>query len=1086
MLKFKIRKNTSNTNWNTFILDNTYLSPDRSYISGITTSTEPIASDSTVLVKKKDDDTYTNYLVANVKSAIIHGYVTYYRRIPEQRVSRTVDYFDRLLNRFSTKTISSKYVIYNDAVYYRYGFKTDVINSGYFINDRYYPVSDNSIVIDENIPIETDKVEIDGHIFTVFSSGSSSNSYYLRYNDESGPLTEINGSGYTVEIFPVSGYERVQKVVLYKNSENEISIDDIKAGAYRYYINVDGQPYKIAFNEEYDRYGVTYNDKFFPITHYNDSNPFIPVNPDVDGKTPLADVSGTTRCMPPFDNHVVRITQDENSATSVVSITTRIPDTETGTTYSYVMVGTSNVDGVEYAILSGDSRCEGNDLEYVAFVDESYETGKPLYKSDGEFVDYRETVGEIKTLDVYNSRKFSEFPVMESLETNSDGDFLIMMSSDENQFRIGDKIVAKSKGPIETTYELENDDETMYLMYNGKRYDAILHEFDTINLHGKEVRLFYDDDEFTYAHFVDDGETVHVKCEDFRVDFTNIGLSGATIHLQPGDYKYSADVDIEELPVPEYHIVMDDVFDHTYSTSPVENVFSIEEEGDYFIYVDDSISAGTALANILTIETTNRMAKRVDPTYLRVSLDGRVMPDYITQTYSGLSAYIINEYGNGASWDYGYPITQGNAIKIGVNYYKIFESKRLIYDDNGLVTDATIYSVTITEPQEFKFVIRETLGSTTALLYSYNDNLLNEQYVELSDETTPPERGYENLTPPYYPYGVAVINSNWDKYSFYFLDDIFGEENVSPEGGLIKAIERFEPTSSWDLNKIRSNLDTYQNAGYMNLQLPITTFVAPNPLKEDMRSNVLVNEYVTANINKIVDMEKIPFRMADENNNLIDRFSVYVNDYDLGLALNEYGVVPSSVKNSFLRMSFYDSTSTQTQELIGTMCMFFGGASIRNGSNNCGVDGLICEDIKADQSTTYNSVYSVYSSSTNKNTSSEGLTLYAFRYNYAVMKDMTVYMKLEYNNAKTGKIMPLCPRRRTPIKVGDLSKALYFTFTLRYDKDKGYLFIPYHYSTGSFSDRCWVIPETPKDGIHGGILLCKKPEILDESGLSLV
>jgi hypothetical protein len=158
------------------------------------------------------------------------------------------------------------------------------------------------------------------------------------------------------------------------------------------------------------------------------------------------------------------------------------------------------------------------------------------------------------------------------------------------------------------------------------------------------------------------------------------------------------------------------------------------------------------------------------------------------------------------------------------------------------------------------------------------------------------------------------------------------------------------------------------------------------------------------------------------------------------------------------------------------MCLFYGGASI---PGNHGTDGLIHEMLSIPNES---NVYSVYGSSLKKNTSSEGLTLYAFKYNYAITQSMPAYMKLEYYNAKTGKVTPLFPYRTTPIKVSELARTIYFPFTLKYDSQNGYLFIPSDRTENtSVGENCWTINNI--NGIHGGTLICKKPVLKDESGL---
>ena len=1199
MLTYKIRKTNSSINWKTFILNDIYLSPDMSFISGTTNSQEPIPNNSKILVKKKDDDTYATYLVSNVTPSIIRGYVHYSRKIPERTISRTVDYFDVNENAHSSKTISSTYIAYNDAVYYKYvypyshrvteatynnvsgktynfkknkyelfievdmssgltnnlpasGFSItidDVIThncqpsgckekfftdkftfeiaeekeggygigisnnvtastiiiksistsniNGYFINDRFYSAnSENEIIIDEHAPIESNIAVIDGHPFQIFSDGTSEYDYYLRYNEESVRLTKINDMDYTVEIFEDnSEYEKLQKVILYKTEDETITVDDIKGGGYRYYVTIDDEPYRIRFNEEYDRYGIFYKNKFFPVTYYYDEKPFLPSsNYNYVDTTPKEIVSATTRCMPPFDNHIIRVV-DETPVylfkdTKMISKATTL---EKGNYLFVISIESDKEIEGDFAV-----KFQHDGIVTIFYFDPSnkinYDRFEMLASGDCiisvyDFSNNPLTVSSMSIMnvspDINNGyMEYVDYTVTESLETDSDGDFLIMMTPDENKYNMGDKIIAKSNTPIESTYDLEYDNNNNeYLMYNGKRYDTIHHAFDTVNMYDEEHRIIYTNDDYTSGYCVINEDIINFKFNTINGEIiaqrtdpmflkvkksntimsdylsqSHSGTSGyvhseygyfkETVHntysesfdLMPGTYTFTADIDTSEMVEGEYYLVIDVDRPEEYTVLELTFFGDTKISGEFTIYGE---SSGPYQCNFGFRDNSQTYDCHVTATTLTVN--------------------------NDISWESGYTVTVNDAIKIGTNYYKVFDSNRLIYNNDNDYVESTIRKVTIKEPQEYKFIVRDVLGSGTLLLFPENNNFTYKTETTAGEKIT--EKTVNTLN------SIGMVSDNWENFSYYLLNDIFGEEKVTPEGGLIKMYESFEPVSSWDINKIRSNLDMYQPISYLNIQLPLTTFAVPNPLKEDLRSNIFTNEFADANVNKIVDMEKIPFRLANSNKTLIDRLSICLYDgYSFDFSLNEYGTVPSYVKNSFLRMSFYDSPNTQTQELIGTMCLFFGGASI---SGNCGTDGLIYENISTSFFNNLN-VYSVYSSSIKKNTSCEGLTLYAFKHNYELVNEMPIYMKLEFNDAKTGRRTPLCPFRTEEISLKNLSTTLYFPCVMTYNKENGYLFIPQEKQQGSTA-TCWG--EYNYDGFNTGVLFCGRPKIKNESGI---
>ena len=1117
MLKFSIRKNNSNNHWVPFIMRDIYLSPDMSFISGVTDSTELITSDSKILIKKKNDSSYNEYFVANVKKATISGKVTYYRRLPIMAISRVVDYFDKIANKYSTKTIEGQYVAYNDAVYYRYNHVVyqnghAVTIDGFFINDRFYSAGTESdyIVIDETADIESDKVVIDGHEFMVFSDGESTEQWKLRYNDVSDALKDINGSGYTVNLnTDPSTHERVQKVVLYKSPSQTLEADDVKSGGYGYYVTVDDTAYKIKYDKNFDRYGITYNNVFYPVTEYHDSNPF----------TPYASLSGCTFSISGTSYDVAK-NIDTGEIGIIYNGTFNRLTYVTGTSSSgysvtingFTHTGLKPISGISYNMhrlnVNRTSRCMPPFDNHVVRITD--------YEGENTTLTYKDERGREY---IYGTvRKYTEYPVSQNLETDTSGDFLIMMTSDEHGCEIGDKIIAKSNGPVKTTLYLDNDEDGFYVLYHGKRYGTIYRGYDTININGVECRLIYDNSEYSRAHCDVDGDTLYFKVNNNvakRTDSTFLKIVtdiNTFSDYNAQDYSGSTYQNLREYISGEYEgeilefnsgYTVNEAYGINIGTKyyKVDEISRISYSGNN-ITIDVNLTGYTeSTIYAVTITEPEEYVFRIDDilgsgTFLLHSYTNNLL--YSNKTVkTNLKAYKTDiadyEYRNEPDYECYYLYTGSKIQFNGCGYY-LWEK----YDENNERLPYYALTETLLQPGDadidypVSFIPLDEDGSDYCAIDSAEckPDVISDAFVEIVEYTaetgsTPninngpvypvgmilSSNDDRSVAPPYHSEGVAAVAETWENYTFYVMDDVFGEGPVMAEDGLIKLEESNNPVSSWNINKIRTNLDMYRSVSYLNIALPLTTCVMPDLMSEDIRSNILVEEYENAHVNKIIDMEKIPFRLADGNNNIINKLSISPGDYDFDLTLNEQGIVPSNVKNSFIRMSFYDSYDSQRQELLGTMCLFFGGASIKG---NDGTDGLIFENIN-----NYD-VYSVYDGSLRKSTSNEGLVLYAFKYNYDVLNEMTVYMKMEFNSAKTGRIMPLCPRRSGKVSLKEVQKALYFEYKLKYDDDNGYLFTPSERTIGD-NTVCWETKMV--DGVLSGILYCNQLNIKDESNL---
>lgn len=175
----------------------------------------------------------------------------------------------------------------------------------------------------------------------------------------------------------------------------------------------------------------------------------------------------------------------------------------------------------------------------------------------------------------------------------------------------------------------------------------------------------------------------------------------------------------------------------------------------------------------------------------------------------------------------------------------------------------------------------------------------------------------------------------------------------------------------------------------------------------------------------------------------------------LGFTDDDIHYRKKKVEKTFIRLSFYDSTDPVTQMLLFYSTIFLDSGElytkyIRNVSKNDTTTPIVLSDqFDSDNLTISFSVTDKY----NRNKSSEGFYLYLFPDGVHNGEKRTIYMKAEFNNAKTGQTVPLIyPHTNQQLTFkskafpkslltedGDLSelfRQMYIPLIVTYDKDK--------------------------------------------------
>lgn len=253
MLKYKVKLGNNNIKTEELVWRDKYLSPDLSYITGVTDTSYHLEKYSYLMSKNSINDMSSplDLECVNVKR---QGFIVVKDKEYDTYSSSTITY---ALNN-SGETIDYRYTYNNGKYFYWSEFEKeegeDVAKSGYTItniltyNDADKKIVDgvkiacqkdyNPIKIDTVYWIENGEVEIDGEIYIYDSNEGDKGILKFKDNGEALDASAITRCK-TIEFHPYSAasdYEEVTKFMLSKGEGKEESFERITFAKYNYYV----------------------------------------------------------------------------------------------------------------------------------------------------------------------------------------------------------------------------------------------------------------------------------------------------------------------------------------------------------------------------------------------------------------------------------------------------------------------------------------------------------------------------------------------------------------------------------------------------------------------------------------------------------------------------------------------------------------------------------------------------------------------------------------------------------------------------------------------------------------------------------
>jgi hypothetical protein len=232
---------------------------------------------------------------------------------------------------------------------------------------------------------------------------------------------------------------------------------------------------------------------------------------------------------------------------------------------------------------------------------------------------------------------------------------------------------------------------------------------------------------------------------------------------------------------------------------------------------------------------------------------------------------------------------------------------------------------------------------------------------------------------------------------------------------------------------------------------------------DELINRVFVTTEVENAVNKILDYDRVRYIPLTPSNNIVSSIT-----YDLSLlnANNQYSTNyggvgyqyddvkfrKNSFTKSFLRLSFYDSDDPMVQNLVGFTTLF---SKLRTIDLESGSNGMIAGIPKPINDIPIN--FTVNNPIINKRGFAEGFHIYYYRDILNIGESKYLYMKANFNNAKTGKSINLMVKG-SPQSVENLVHELYTRIIIT-RTTTGY----YYQFDESYQGNDIVSPNTPNN-----------------------
>lgn len=336
------------------------------------------------------------------------------------------------------------------------------------------------------------------------------------------------------------------------------------------------------------------------------------------------------------------------------------------------------------------------------------------------------------------------------------------------------------------------------------------------------------------------------------------------------------------------------------------------------------------------------------------------------------------------------------------------------------------------------------------------------------------------------------IALNYQNYSFYIPDDIFGDKAITVENYLLESMDTWKPYAISGKDLLGSSVQLMKIEDYLSFKLPFTTNVANNINREKILTHDLVQQVKNEYINDIVDMEKdvySPFISKDNSliradeirfnfhfrNRDLDSWKViedggwFVTDYDfyknnqadlqnvsdllgfVNFSNSEVKNMAKKISKTFIRLSFYSTPNPSTQVLLATSTIHLDEAALAkklmdyNKTSKftfkdvkTNVDGLSSVTVNTEAITGEGNLFEdshrissriVTTDKFTTKTTSEGYYLYLFKEYSNRMRTSTIYLRVDFCHAGIGKTIPMT----LPREINDNNVRV---LTIKNDKEK--------------------------------------------------
>lgn len=261
MLKLKT-KVSNNGNLIPIELQDFYLSPDLSFISGTTDGDYMFPLNDTVILSTQFSPA-PDMLEGRITDVIRKGTVKLNKRYPVMTGKRYSSYID-IHDKVSGETFDYHYIYVNGKYYYE--------NQGvYKVNGTEFTSNSGSVIIPTTYYIENDTVNIDDTTYYIDFNGSLNNnekmgclldkkdgepinvykkegnsfSQFVVLEENNGETVKSYSADTTIEIYEAKEQQKIHKIIAFKNKDKVIDFDSITFCKRDYYVNYKNYKCKV-------------------------------------------------------------------------------------------------------------------------------------------------------------------------------------------------------------------------------------------------------------------------------------------------------------------------------------------------------------------------------------------------------------------------------------------------------------------------------------------------------------------------------------------------------------------------------------------------------------------------------------------------------------------------------------------------------------------------------------------------------------------------------------------------------------------------------------------------------------------------